>query len=182
MAREPLKVEIVSAKPRYELWISICALVVSLFALGVSIWQTHRSQLLARVSARPHVDFVYQLDSAHERPGLYLANSGMGPAVIREIELYLDGNRVATWQDLSNRVRGERDHPWKTREPSWLDIGTGTHMKTDERLGVFVTTKDNVKDYATFERLHWQRVGIWIKYCSMHDECWETKTPHGRSR
>lgn len=182
MPREPLRVEIVDSKPRYELWLSICALFVSLFALGVSAWQTYQTQLLARLSAKPYVDFVYQLDLGHERPGLYLVNSGMGPAIIRELELYLDGSRVTTWEDLNNRVMAEKDHPWKTHEPYWVEIGPGTHMKTDERIGIFATLKDNVRDRVSFERLCWRRIGVWARYCSMHGECWEIKTPHAPSR
>lgn len=88
-----------------ETVVTVCAIVIALASLGVSVWQAHVARQHNRHSVRP----VLQLQrESYEgaRSGIRLLNVGLGPAVVVSTRVTLDGEVVGRWNKAcADRVR-----------------------------------------------------------------------------
>jgi hypothetical protein len=72
--------------------ISTLALIISVGALIVSTLQYRVVRKHYRLSVRPHVNFTFILEGGTaERNGIYLANLGLGPAIIKALSVEVGG-------------------------------------------------------------------------------------------
>lgn len=173
--------ELIDNRGKIEKWLPYCAIIVSILAVGVAVMGGYHSRQHSKLSVRPSVDFVYHLERSHDRPGLYLTNSGLGPARIQQIGVKFDGNKVEQWSEITSKVKKEDAVPWVKHAPIWAEIGPGTLIEEGTKLGLHYTFRENVKDYEAFARLYEQRIAVNVRFCSMYDECWESNTPTQRS-
>lgn len=77
----------------------VAALVVSLCALGLTVYQAYLSREHNRISVRPSLSTFYDIDPAPDNPritlvSIKLKNSGLGPAVIKSFEILVEGEAV----------------------------------------------------------------------------------------
>jgi hypothetical protein len=119
-----------------------------------------------RVSVRPIVGF--DREGAIGGPvGIYVYNSGTGPAMIRDLEVYLDGRRLGGVADLEHveqsLLRGETAR--------WNHIRKQRTINPSERLALYYTGSDNVSDMDAFRHLIQNRISIIAKACSLYEEC-----------
>lgn len=88
-----------------ETVVAICAVVIAVASLVVSVWQAFVTRQHNRHSVRP----VLQLHRGiHEgaRSGIRLINAGLGPAVIVRTSVSLDGEVIGRWdKPCADRVR-----------------------------------------------------------------------------
>jgi hypothetical protein len=71
------------------------SLFVALLALFVSFWQAHLSKRHNKLSVRPHLQGFTNDDDGVCK--FSILNCGLGPAVIKEIRLTLNGDPVVGW-------------------------------------------------------------------------------------
>ncbi|WP_369394676.1 hypothetical protein AB5J72_49615 [Streptomyces sp. CG1] len=84
---------------------AICAVVIAVASLIVSVYQTHAMRQHNRHSVRPILQ-LHRGWPAGGRAGIRLINSGLGPAVIVESTLTVDDEVIGPWDRLSaDRVR-----------------------------------------------------------------------------
>lgn len=78
-----------------EFVVAWASAVIALLALGVAVWQGHLMRQHNRFSLRPHLAFRETI-SATNNPQfvLELQNNGIGPAIIKEIQVLLDEKRL----------------------------------------------------------------------------------------
>ncbi|WKX74581.1 hypothetical protein [Streptomyces sp. XD-27] len=75
---------------------AICAVVIAVASLVVSVYQTHAMRQHNRHSVRP----ILQLHRGWPvggRAGLRLTNSGLGPAIVVDSTLTVDGEVIGAW-------------------------------------------------------------------------------------
>ncbi|MFH8619539.1 hypothetical protein ACH4E8_31325 [Streptomyces sp. NPDC017979] len=88
-----------------EIVVAVCAVVIAVASLGVSVWQAYVTREHNRHSVRP----VLQLHRGiHQgaRSGVQLFNVGLGPAVIVSSTVSVDGEVVGRWDKAcADRVR-----------------------------------------------------------------------------
>jgi hypothetical protein len=85
---------LVLSKP--EITIAALSVFIALCALGVSIyniWQTRRHY---RLSVRPYLRFVISYGTKNIPFGVHLANNGIGPAILTDLRIFLDGQPFST--------------------------------------------------------------------------------------
>ncbi|MBL0626496.1 hypothetical protein [Aeromonas jandaei] len=70
--------------------ISICAAIIALSALGISIWQGILTRRHNQISVRPHIDCHANMTKG-ERIDVVLYNHGVGPALFKKI-IFSHGN------------------------------------------------------------------------------------------
>ena len=103
-----------SGRPWYrepESFIALAALVVSISAVAVGIYEATLQRAHDRAEVWPHVEvgtFTTSTDAT-----LYIENTGVGPAVISSIVFSLDGKPRTSWDDLL---------------PAWLGKGAPAHF------------------------------------------------------
>jgi hypothetical protein len=79
-------------------WIALSSAVVAICALGVSIWQGYVARLHCRLSVTPHIDVVFDVSGPHGND-ITLKNGGLGPAIVRSVEVTLGGTTKQLHRD-----------------------------------------------------------------------------------
>ncbi|GGQ30734.1 hypothetical protein [Shewanella litoralis] len=64
--------------------------IIALSALGLAIWQGVSTRRHNRLAVKPHLDFSSKYSDG-ETFTLWLKNDGIGPAIVKKYELFLDG-------------------------------------------------------------------------------------------
>jgi hypothetical protein len=118
----------------------------------------------------PKLSFIWDTGSdTSDTLGLYVENSGAGPAVIKEFDCNDNGFKC-----------GAADNPDSLlssvifKKPPVLGKFQRTFFvpSNSEKVGLITTNKDNVNRPA-FERLIKGQVLITIEYCSIYGDCWK---------
>lgn len=77
----PLKAETVTA---------IAASLIALISLFVSIFQMREARRFDTISVRPSVEFTRHFESGAQFYGITISNNGLGPCIIRKLEVLVD--------------------------------------------------------------------------------------------
>lgn len=68
--------------------------IVALAAVGLAVWEGLENRRHNRLSVVPNVDAARDFDMREQTFSFGLLSSGLGPALIRDLRIYLDGERV----------------------------------------------------------------------------------------
>ncbi len=71
--------------------LSLCAIIIALSALIVTVWQGIIMRKHNRLSVTPHIRIDHSYDSGVGMAKYVLKNSGIGPAIIVSLQLKIDG-------------------------------------------------------------------------------------------
>lgn len=142
---------------------AIAAGIVSLSALGVSIYEAYLMREQQAASVLPIVDFWSAYD---HRAGysLNLANKGLGPAFVRDIEVSVDGTPLKHWTAVTKALTGELvPHAESAIIGSVLAPGDQVAMLAIDEPGIATTVWQSAS-----------RLAIKVCYCSVFEHCWFT--------
>lgn len=73
-------------------WIALSAMIVAIFALFVTTWESYQSRKHNRLSVKPFLGIGVDI---HEKVEFTLSNQGIGPAVVKEFSVYFDGKLLS---------------------------------------------------------------------------------------
>lgn len=157
---------------RYD---AVIATFVGVCALCVSGYTAHVQRQQVRAAVWPILEF----DSSNA-PDIHftLANKGVGPAIIRNVIVRVDGQPVRNWKEALERILGTGEHLGSESDMSGHVFAAG------ESMTVF-TPRDAENNPLNFDKSNplWVklnkdrgRVAVEICYCSTLGECW---TLHG---
>ena len=164
---------------RIDLIIAICALLISSVAAAASWWQARivltqtevlQSQLGAQVW--PYVSFAEGLDNATAR--ITLTNDGLGPAVLRNASVTVDGIERHSYVEVMHAILGPnvvgRVRHGQKIGLSLNDLGPGSVLRAGQTLTVFeLTSKRFASQFAGGE----PRLKFHACYCAIiPGKCW----------
>ncbi|MFI1730204.1 hypothetical protein ACH40E_13395 [Streptomyces acidicola] len=94
---------------------TVIAVAATVIALG-SLWVSHTQSSATRLHNRQSVRPILQIRRIHERRnrrvGLQVINAGLGPAVVTDTEVRLDGVVVGKWdRAVKDRIFSPADWP-----------------------------------------------------------------------
>jgi len=152
---------------RYD---AVIATFVGFLALCISGYTAHVQRQQVRAAVWPILEF----DSANGPIHFILANKGVGPAIIKNVIVKVDGEPVRNWKEALEKIQGPGEH-----------LGTESDMNghvfaAGESVSVF-TPHDSENNPLNFDKSNplWVkmnkdrlRVTVEICYCSTLDECW----------
>jgi len=151
-----------------SLVIAAGSLFVALCALGVSIVNTRQTKKHYRLSVRPHLRFFVSFGTETEPIGIYLANKGIGPAILKDLRILLDGQPFGT----------STGHRWNM---VWMKAGynklivsynfpeEGDALSAGEKLPLLGVDKGCESDTERSEFFHaLKRVDLEVLYESMY--------------
>jgi hypothetical protein len=84
---------------RFDLFIALCALLISTVAAGASAYQTYVINQQFSATVWPYLSFSTDSDKHQRFWELDLRNDGLGPALIRNATVTLDGKPVGLGSD-----------------------------------------------------------------------------------
>ena len=169
-----------------DISLALSAFFVSLVSLGLAIHNGRTMERLVAANSYPNIDiepgnrFDFG-DGLGLRPALYLsvANTGIGPARLRSVQLSWQGKPAADLAALVALCCSGPDGSSLPRMDYW---------KSGDLRGYMVAAGQSVNLYAWPEALRdprWARldelrtkVGLEVCYCSVFDECYVRDSEH----
>jgi hypothetical protein len=153
---------------RYD---AVIATLVGFCALCVSAYTAHVQRQQVRAVVWPILEF-----GSSNAPDIHftLANKGVGPAIIRNVIVKVDGQPVKNWYEVLDRLVGPGEHPGSENDMSSRVFAPG------ESMTVFAPFDPDGKPIA-FDKSNplWVkmnkdrgRVTAEICYSSTLGECW----------
>jgi hypothetical protein len=160
-----------------EMLVAVSAVFIGVCALVVSLYEASIMRAEQRSSVLPIIELgrSYFADSTSPdavlRLELHAENVGIGPAVIRDFEVTVDGEAHPTWGSAMQALLG-RD---ETIEYGQSTIN-GRTLPAERNVVMFslrntVLTRELLGE---FERLDFEAC-----FCSVFDECWTTSYAAG---
>ena len=149
-----------------ELVIAIAALVISLFTVCIYVYQANIMAKQHKDSVWPHIYYGKSLNEI-EGFNIKIMNKGIGPAIIKSLEIKSDDLSYQSWSELL--AYHELDSLYR-----YCSSISGTVLLPGEEMAIF-----GIPNYIEGRKL-WNTVGnlnIDIDYCSIHDDCWRTNGP-----
>ncbi|MEL6390595.1 MAG: hypothetical protein AAFQ02_10555 [Bacteroidota bacterium] len=157
--------------------ISIMALIISLGAFGVAIYEANIMSAQQRImqeqqqaSVWPHieVDRRYKIDPEVARMELVIRNKGVGPALISNLQYYIGESIVpdmATAQMLISEILDDSDGVLTTINSFSGVLAPGEEMSVAQIIG----TGSGKSKIATLLSKQW----LQLCYCSVYGTCWQ---------
>jgi hypothetical protein len=161
---------------RADTWIALAAQLTSLCALALTIYQAEATRKHDRLTVMPRllVSYSYRADSG---AALVVDNRGLGPVLVKTFDVLVDDSAVTSWEELMSRLR-MRASAYRF---SQLFPGEAFPAGT---IGVLFGVDSGAS--ARYLRRQIHRVDVQICYCSLYEDCWQTKfwaetlpAPHG---
>lgn len=153
--------------------LALTAIVLSLSALFVSIFELSAIRTEQRVQVWPYVEV--EASYGPEGFAVTAANKGVGPARVRSSVLTFDGEPVADLDALILETLGPEDafsyDLYRTR-----DISRSV-LSADEEATLFGVPWENRTRRLT--ELWGERISAEVCYCSVYDECWVAEVADG---
>lgn len=142
---------------------AICAVVIAVASLVVSVYQTRAMRQHNRHSVRPILQ-LHRGWPAGGRAGIRLINSGLGPAIIVDSTLTVDGEAVGSWNAPSvDRLR-ER----LAMLPSAVTFNEHEVIATDSEQYLLSVPSYEPQNHAELEDLINRRLTLKIRYESLY--------------
>ena len=152
---------------RYD---AVIATLVGLCALCVSAYTAHVQRQQVRAAVWPILEF----DSANGPIHFILANKGVGPAIIKNVIVKVDGEPVRNWKEALEKILGPGEHLGSESDMSGRVLAAGESMTVS-------TPRDPENNPLNFDKSNplWVkmnkerlRLTVEICYCSTLDESW----------
>ena len=157
--------------------VAICATVIAVLSLAVSVLEARATRRHNRISVRPFLELRIGLPEGRTA-GLQLINAGLGPATITGTALTLDGEPLGEFSEASvNLLRSQlsvRPHAVTFRR---------TILATDFDQFLLSVESFDRTEHAEFADLLRHRIGMEIHYESLYGgEGYKTeRKPHQRA-
>lgn len=155
----------------FRAWVPI---IVSLCAISLTIFQAAAARRHTRLSVQPRVDWSIQIGPTGEM-SYSLVNAGLGPAILTELNLMVDGevvgpDGVATCAEVDRRLGREGDD-WET---GCFDMEGDFVIRAGDSVVVYSSRREEgvpgvSEPPRPEEYLRLKPAG---RYCSFYEECW----------
>jgi hypothetical protein len=137
---------------------AVSALVIGVVAMVISAYTAYLQRNQARLAAWPHVQFGVGADFR-----LTVANKGVGPALVKRVDVRLDGQPLQNWAQLLAATAGPGQHAFNHTTLNRMVLTAG------ESAVVLELPDADVRQKVQAARA---RITSELCYCSVYDECW----------
>jgi hypothetical protein len=149
---------------RFDLFIALCALLVSAIAAGASAYQTYVINQQYQASVWPYLRFSFSSDE--QQLSLTVKNYGLGPALIRTFEITKDGKPISSLEPYVVGLESPKEHSSESFEV----MGQGSVLPAAEEAPLLTVSKSPTVVRALLA--HESSIDISICYCSLLGRCW----------
>jgi hypothetical protein len=142
--------------------VAICATIIAVSSLAVSVYEARATRRHNRISVRPFLELRVGLPQGR-RAGLQLVSAGLGPAVITSAVLSLDGESLGEFGETSvNLLRSKL-----SVRPSAVTFRRTTLAADYDQFLLSIEPFDR-SEHAEFADLLRHRLGMEIHYDSLY--------------
>ncbi|MFT3973629.1 MAG: hypothetical protein QM699_09325 [Amaricoccus sp.] len=161
-----------------RLWLPI---IVSLCAIGLTVFQAMTTRRHARLSVQPRLEWRIEQDTRSETFEVSVVNVGLGPAILRAVAITVDGDP----KRLADLAACDAVSAALGRAPQDFDATCFVQSTRARRAGRRRTGALPERARARApghgrrrpaDRLY-RRFAVTGRYCSFYEECWPIETP-----
>jgi len=143
---------------------TILALVISIAALFVSIYEANLLKAQQRATVWPYVSVGPNYSS--KGFSLIASNNGTGPAVIKSFELLRNGQAFRSYDELLDAIKPDRTVCYDVLKMRQLNNSV---LKASEARVIFnMPWNEETREIAK----NIGEIQIKVQYCSVFDDCW----------
>lgn len=147
--------------------VGFAAVLISVCAVAVGGYEAYLQRKHDRAQVWPHLELT--LTSATTGAELQVINAGIGPAVVRSVNVLVDGRPTSGWQDVFNSMLNHQPARYRTSTIRERVLRAGEQVTL-----VALPRAELPPDLPA--RLG--RIGIEVCYASVYGEIWKL-TSHG---
>jgi hypothetical protein len=150
------------------------AAIIAIAAVGLAVWEGFENRRHNRLSVVPNIDTVRDFDMRAQTFTFSLLSSGLGPAVVQDVRLYVDDELVFdknssheyAWSAIYPLFRGKGLDIWD----SYYDAGQ--FLLPGERYDLLkVERREGAEPVENFREIA-DRINVVVCYCSVYgDQC-----------
>ena len=153
--------------------IAICATVIAVASLVVSVSEARAARTHNRLSVQPLLELTTRFPVGG-MARLRLSNSGLGPAKIAGTKLVLEGARFGDWSRSSvDELRGKL-----SVRPHATTLGGHPFLDTDYEQFLLSVDSYDPSQHGEFRELIEHKLGIEIQYNSLYGDRFTTVYGH----
>ncbi len=166
---------------RLDFFIAIAAVLISALTAGTLFYQTRVIGDEFAATIWPYLSVGTTYDTGGET--IEVTNDGVGPALVRSAQLYVDGRKVNAWNDYIKAVSRDpelrglflraqaavRAGPAGHATITMSSIGPSSTLHPDESRTLL---KISLPFIVPLRALVKHAVGIDLCYCSLNGSCW----------
>jgi hypothetical protein len=158
---------------RVELLIATLALLASAAASIATVVQTRVVANQLSASVWPYLSFDTTFNPG--RAAIAVNNDGLGPAIVRNVRLTIDGKQMTAWHSVLPLLIVRKAAAGKpgARQATGVDeqdVSFGTVIRPGTSFNV-IAVQNKAIDFATMSTVR-KRVDMQICYCSILEQCW----------
>jgi hypothetical protein len=165
--------------PRWKLYAEVfrawVPIIISVCAICLTVFQAMSTRRHARLSVQPRLDWRIEQDSTAGTIKLSLVNVGFGPALMREVALIVDGDRIPTsgtaaCNEIDRRLGRDGD-AWDT---ACITISGEYVLRPGDSVLLYGNrpAPNLANDDHDQDSIDYRRLGAEALYCSFYEECW----------
>lgn len=138
--------------------IAISAIVIAIASLAVSIYQVRAARLHNRHTVRPLLQLRLKT-APGTKSGIWLMNTGLGPAIVTGTRVWLDGEDLGVW----NRATSRRVRAGITPRPRASALADGMGVPPGHIEYLLSLDAYSPAEHTAFRDLIERRIGLEIR-------------------
>lgn len=147
---------------RVRNWDALAAVIAALIG-ALALLVSGYTAYLQRTQVRAQVWPYLMLANYDTESSIKLLNKGVGPAIVKSMQVRVDGKPQRTWREVATALGVEH-------------VALRTSTITDNVISggevVPMLVFDDADSYRRFRKAQAQRSAVEICYCSTLEECW----------
>ena len=145
-------------------WIAAASMMVAFVAVILALYEGGQNRLHNRLSVKPKI--LISFHHNEEGAGYILSNSGLGPAIIKWIEVKVDGAVQANWGTVAEKLFSKPI----VSGFHFVNPTAGTSFANGSNFKIFWFKAEDPRSNVMLQA--YKRVQIDVCYCSMYeDDC-----------
>ena len=148
------------------LWIGIMAIVINIITVSVYMYQAHIMQEQQHASAWPYVEWLPSFNE--ETYFIEITNNGIGPAILKQVEIQLDGKPLTNIDSLFKQLIGTAYFPHLTSTVQNRVLPSGKSIRLFQ-------IDDDKWAHAVFNKMQQHEFNMSICYASIYGETWRSE-------
>lgn len=164
-------------KDSFELLISVCAIIVAIFAFITSVCQAYFTRRHNKLSVKPILSVEFNLAYKNDDDfGISLKNNGIGPAILKDLKVFVEGKLASNfsrdnWEKVFELIQIPKN--WEplisctTIKPDYsISAGDKKQLLKINKKGLETNTLEDMRNFL-------KKLKIQITYESIYGEQWK---------
>jgi hypothetical protein len=165
---------LLATKP--EMFVAVAATIVSVCALGATLYQTLLMRQQQNVAVWPRLELYHGWQRGNTKPyyRLELRNSGIGPAIIRKVNIQYRGESYQDFGRLAVAVARQHGLADSLAYQDYSDVLPEMVIPQQESKGVLFLNRE---PYLLHYTQALKEIRVVMQYESLYGETWEVTYP-----